>query len=151
EDYYRLMAVFTPAYNPKAWKPVYPWKPEIQERALADVSAAERAEIERHNRELDEQLTALNKKLAELRRPYESRLLETKLATLPEPIRADTKVALATAADKRTAMQKYLAEKFDALLKVTPQEVTAALSEADRATQRGLSEQIATTNGQRRA
>src|SRR5206468_11103081 len=96
EDYYRLMALFTPAYNPKAWKPVYPWKPEIQDRALPDVSAAERAGIEQHNKALDEQVAALNKKLAELRRPYESRLMETKLAAVPEPIRADTKTALAT-------------------------------------------------------
>src|SRR5262249_59799525 len=72
EDYYRLMALFTPAYNPKAWKPVYPWKPEIQDRALPDVSDTERTEIERHNRELHEQVAALDKKLADLRRPHES-------------------------------------------------------------------------------
>jgi hypothetical protein len=149
EDYYRLMALFTPAYNPTAWKPVYPWKPEIDDRALPDVSAAERAEIERHNKELDEQVAALNKKLAELRRPHQARLLESKLAAVPEPIRADTKAALAMAADRRTEVQKYLAGKFAPLLKVTPEEVTATLSMADRATQSQLSGQIAAANGRR--
>jgi hypothetical protein len=133
KDYYQLMALFTPAYNPKAWKPVYPWKPEIQDRALADVSPAERAEIERQNKELDEQVSALNKKLADLQRPYRSRLLEKKLASVPEPIRADTKTAVETPADKRGEVQKYLAGKFELLLKVTPEEVTAAL---DRRTAR---------------
>jgi hypothetical protein len=150
EDYYRLMAVFTPAYNPKAWKPVYPWKPEIQDRALSDVSAVERAEIERHNKELDEQIAALNKKLAEMRRPYESRLSEKKLATVPEPIRADTQSALATPADRRTEVQRYLAGKFEKLLKVTPEEVSAALSSVDRAKQDELRGQISADNGRRR-
>ena len=45
EDYYRLMAVFTPAYNPDAWKPVYPYKPHIDDRAVIDVSVAEKADI----------------------------------------------------------------------------------------------------------
>ncbi|HMF13520.1 MAG TPA: DUF1549 and DUF1553 domain-containing protein [Gemmataceae bacterium] len=150
EDYYRLMAVFTPAYNPKAWKPVYPWKPEIKDRALADVSPAELAEIERHNKEIDEQVAASNKKLAELRRPYELRLQETKLATISEPIRADTKAALATPTERRTAVQMYLADKFAALLKVTPEEVKTALSEPDRAAERELTGRIAAANARRR-
>src|SRR4029079_2812864 len=49
EDYYRLMAVFTPAYNPKNWKIVFPYDPKLEDRALPDVSAAEKAEIARHN------------------------------------------------------------------------------------------------------
>ena len=52
-DYYRLMALFTPAYNPRHWKPVYPWKPEIKDRAIPDVSLAEEAEIERANQAVD--------------------------------------------------------------------------------------------------
>ena len=38
EDYYRLMAIFTPAYNPDSWKPVHPYKPYIDDRALLDRS-----------------------------------------------------------------------------------------------------------------
>ena len=45
-DYYRLMALFTPAYNPDHWKPVFPWKPEIRDRALPDASTDELAQIE---------------------------------------------------------------------------------------------------------
>jgi hypothetical protein len=77
--------------------------------------------------------------------------LEAKLATIPEPIRADTKAALATPADRRNEVQKYLAGKFEPLLKVKPDEVTAALSPADRATQGDLTGQIAAANRRRRS
>src|SRR5262245_26981087 len=88
KDYYSLMAVFTPAYNPKDWRPVFPWKPEIRDRGLPIVSAAEQAEIEKHNREIERQVAELNKQLAALRRPVEERLLQAKLASLPAAIRA---------------------------------------------------------------
>ena len=151
EDYYRLMALFTPAYNPNDWKAVTPYKPGIQDRALPDVSAAERAAIERHNAEIDAKIIELNQPLAELRRPYEQRLLEMKLAAIPEPIRADTRSAIETPADKRNEIQKYLASKFAASLKVSIDEVVAALNDTDKATNARIGEQITTLNRQRQS
>src|SRR5581483_7678972 len=86
KDYYRLMAAFTPAYNPKNWKPVYPWKPEVKDRGLPDVSPAEVAEIERHNRDVDRQVAEVHKQLADLRRPHETWLKKAKLQQLPKPL-----------------------------------------------------------------
>jgi hypothetical protein len=131
-DYYRLMALFTPAYNPMNWKPVYPWKPEIKDRGLPDVAPPEAAEIDRHNAQIVDRLAALKKQDAELRRPYERRLFEARLQSLPEPIRADTKLAVETPAAKRHEVQKYLANKFGAALEVKPEQVEKALSGADR-------------------
>ena len=122
EDYYRLMATLTPAYNPQAWRPVVPTETKtIPDRGLPDVSPAEQAEIERHNGELDRQLAELRTALAELRRPHVARLFEAHLAALPEAIRADTKAALDTPAERRSEVQKYLAGKF-AHLAVKPEE-----------------------------
>lgn len=132
QDYYQLMALFTPAYNPKDWKPVFAWKPEIKDRGLPDVSPAEAAAIDRHNLDIDRQIAALKRQQTELRRPYESRLFAAKLDSVPEPIRADTKAALETPEPKRNEIQKYLAHKFEAALKVPPQETEKALSAADR-------------------
>ena len=151
QDYYRLMALFTPAYNPNDWRAVTPYKPGIQDRSLPGVSAAERAEIERHNAEIDGKVAELNKPLSELRRPYEQRLLEAKLAGIPEPIRADTRTAIETPADKRNEIQKYLASKFEASLKVSTDEVVAALNDEDKAMNARLVEQIAVVNSQRRS
>jgi hypothetical protein len=149
-DYYRLMALFTPAYNPRDWRPVYAWKPEVKDRGLPDASPAELAEIDRHNRELERQVAELNDRLAKLRHPYETRLREARFAALPEPIRADTRTALATPAAQRNEVQKYLAGKFEAMLRVPPQEVAAALNAADRAEVERLSAQAAALNATRR-
>jgi hypothetical protein len=64
-DYYRLMALFTPAYNPANWKPVFPWKPEIRDRALPDVSAAELAQIDRFNADVDRDVARIRGRMAE--------------------------------------------------------------------------------------
>jgi hypothetical protein len=149
EDYYRLMALLAPSYNPNAWRPVVPTETRKDDRGVPDVSPAELAEIERHNAEVDRQIDIQRKALAELRRPHEARLAEAKLAAVPEPIRADLKAAIATAADKRTAVQKYLAEKFAAGLKVTPEQVAADLSDAERATVKDHEARIAAAEGQR--
>jgi hypothetical protein len=64
-DYYRLMALFTPAYNPQNWKPVFPWKPEIRDRALPDASPAEMAQIDRFNADVDHDVTRFRGRMAE--------------------------------------------------------------------------------------
>jgi hypothetical protein len=132
DDYYRLMALFTPAYNPKDWRPVYPWKAGVKDRGLPDVAPAEVAEIERHNAAIDRQIAALRDQTAVLRRPYELRIRETKLQAVPEAIRADVRTALATVPEKRNEIQKYLAGKLGPALRVAPQEIDAALSGADK-------------------
>src|SRR5262249_16493619 len=101
KEYYQLMAFLTPAYNPKDWRPVYPWKTGIKDRGLPDVSAAELKEIERRNQTIDDKVAGCVKKAANIRQPYEDRLREAKLKAIPEAIRADTKAALATSPAKR--------------------------------------------------
>jgi len=64
-DYYRLMALFTPAYNPQDWKPVFAWKPEIKDRAIADVSPAEQAQIEQANLAVDRDVAAIHSRMSE--------------------------------------------------------------------------------------
>jgi hypothetical protein len=150
-DYYRLMAVFTPAYNPRDWRAVYPWKPGIRDRGLPDIAPAEVAAAERHNREINRQVADLRGRRADLRRPYETRLRGAKLRTLPEPIRADTQAALATPAQRRTEVQKYLAGKFEATLRVEPAEVEAALSTLDRAAVQQVNAQLLSLEGHRRS
>jgi mono/diheme cytochrome c family protein len=151
EDYYRLMAQFTPAYNPKAWLAATPYKPEVRDRALADVSPAQRAEIEGNNEQVDREVAALAKTAAETRGPYEAKLRESKLAALPEPIRADTKSALETPAEKRSEVQKYLAGKLASLVQVKNEEVAAALTGADQELLSKLDAQITAAKARRRS
>ena len=143
-DYYRLMALFTPSYNPAAW--IQP-----QNHYLPDVSLARQKEIDRGNAEIDRQVAELNKQLAELRKPYEEKLVDAKLAQIPETIRADTKAALATPADKRSDIQKYLVDKLGPQLKLTAEEVAKSLSDADRARAEAIPGQVAALNARKQS
>jgi hypothetical protein len=67
EDYYRLMALFTPAYNPRAWRAVIPTETKFPDRGLPDVAPAEQAEIERHNATIDRTLNELRSRLSRIR------------------------------------------------------------------------------------
>ena len=151
KEYYQLMAFLTPAYNPKDWRPVYPWKAGIKDRGLPDVSTAELKAIEQHNQAIDDKVAGCVKKAASIRQPYEDRLGEAKLKAIPEAIRADTKAALATSPAKRNEVQKYLASKFQDTLRVSPAEVDKALTAADRTAISRLNEQIAALKKQRQS
>jgi mono/diheme cytochrome c family protein len=151
EDYYRLMAIFTPAYNPKAWLPVIPTETRSRDRGLPDVSPAEMAELERHNAGVDRRLKELRDRLNELRRPHSDRLFETRLAALPAAIRAGARQAIGTPADKRDEQQKELIRKYGAALTVKPDEVSASLSPTEREAVKAIEARIIATGSSRRA
>jgi hypothetical protein len=125
QDYYRLMAVFTPGYNIQSWL-------QPKERALPDVSAPEKEEIDRHNAEVEKRLEPFKKQLEALLRPSQERLLDEKLSRLPEAVRADIKSALETPEKKRTPVEKYLVAKLGPLVEVKPEEVRGVLDEEDQ-------------------
>jgi hypothetical protein len=143
-EYYRMLAALKPVYNPEAW--IQP-----QNRHLYDVSAKEKEAIDHHNGEIDRRVAELGGQMAALRQPYQKKLFEARLATLPEAIRADTAAALATPADKRNAVQKYLAEKLGKSLEVGAEEVSRALNDADRARAAALDRKIAEQKAERRS
>ncbi|HZL89080.1 MAG TPA: DUF1549 and DUF1553 domain-containing protein [Pirellulaceae bacterium] len=125
-DYYQLQAILQPALNPDNWL-------QPQQRQLPALSPSEKKTAEKQNADLDREIGELRKRIAGVRESYEQKLLETKLAAVPEVIRADVKAALATEAEKRSEVQKYLVEKLQPQLHIKPDEVTAALSDADKA------------------
>lgn len=143
QDYYSLMALMTPALNVPSWK-------NPQARALPDVSKVTLGEINRHNGELDKQVAGVTEKITAIKAATEARLREEKYATIPETLREDTKGALATAAEERNEIQKYLAEKLEALLAVKPEEVDPAISAEDQQKIGEHNQQIAKINVQRR-
>jgi hypothetical protein len=141
-EYYRLLAVLKPVYNPEAWiKP--------QNRHLEDASPKEKEVTERHNRDIDRRVAECNRKIVALRQPHERQLRAAKLAALPDVIRADTEAAVAAPAEKRSKVQKYLADKLGPLLKVSPEEVSRSLSDAERAEIAALEQQIAALNARK--
>ena len=61
-DYYALLAVFTPTFNPTGWVPP-------KQRALADIAPARKAEAEKHNAEIDRQIGELKSRQTDHPRP----------------------------------------------------------------------------------
>jgi hypothetical protein len=108
-DYYRLQAVFMTAYRPKQWIPQ-------MDRQIAIATAAEKAAATQHNAALDAEINKLKAAQTELREQFKKRLLDERLATIPEAIRKDVQTALQKPVEQRTEVEKYLADKFKALL-----------------------------------
>jgi hypothetical protein len=142
-DFYRFLSIFAPGYNPWNWT-------QPKNRVLATVSLSDEKEIKQHNADLDKLIGDLQKELDALLKPYQTRLLDGKLQNLPAEIRAETKAALDTSADKQDEVQKFLVKKFGESLKVNPEEVEKALKEADATARAKLDRQINTLNSYRR-
>ncbi len=142
-DYYRFLALFTAAYNPSNWLP-----PE--KRHLYTVSENERKEIDRHNADIDKSVTELKNQLSAVTQPYEKRLIDEKLKAIPIEIRDDTRAAIETPPAKQDDVQKFLAKRFAAALKVSDAEWRKLLNEADRSAVAKIEEKIRVWNGYRR-
>ncbi len=149
EDYYRLMASLTPAYNPNAWRPVIPYQSGIQDRTIPDVGLEEQGQINSHNAQLDVRIESIRKLIAEQRNACEQRLVASNLEKLPQAVRTDTKAALDTPAGKRSPVQAYLVEKFAADVQVSPDQITASLSDAEKAAVTDLETKIAAAESER--
>ena len=102
-DYYSLSAIFSAAYTPMDWVPA-------RQRSIELATASEREAVRTHNAPLDARLVVLKKQLAELTESFKPRLVQYKLDQLPEALRKDVKAALELREEKRSPIQKYLAE-----------------------------------------
>ncbi len=151
EDYYRLMAVLTPAYNPQRWKIVFPYDKKIEDRALADIPPIERAAFDRHNAEIDGRIDEFNRQLEALRRPCREQLIEKKLQNIPEADRASVRETLNTPADKRNETQKRLAAKYEGTVNVNLEEIAAAFNDEQKRAAEGINNEIARLNNGRRS
>lgn len=106
-------------------------------------------ESDKRNLELDAKIAELQQQLAALLATGRQKVLEGKLAMVPEPIRADTQVALGTPEGTRTEIQKYLAAKFGPSLQVTDEEATGSFDEAGKKQVAELQKQLAELPAQR--
>jgi hypothetical protein len=143
-DYYRLMACFEPAFNVNSWK-------QPKDRYLADVSPSERSSIDHQNAEIDSQVAVLLKSERDVHQKSIQRLIDARFQSIPEVIRIDVKTALNLAANQRNEIQKYLAQKFHAILQIPEKEVIAALSDAEKASIKNFSEKRALLVSQKKS
>jgi len=69
EDYFRLMAILTPAFNPRveSWRTLLPFNDKVRDRTLPNVGSEGRKEIAQHNSQVDEQVKKLQEQIAAIR------------------------------------------------------------------------------------
>ncbi len=144
EDYYRLVACFTPVYDPGRWK-------LPAERCLADVPPSAAQAIALNNREIDRQIEEVRKQGMIARQKAEESARSTRFASLPESLVADLRGALAVAEEKRSDVQKYLANKLGPLVQVTPADVDRALSHTDTAALKSAADKAAALTAGKRS
>ena len=94
-------------------------------------SAARNKEIEVELAELEKQLPDLRKQLEQTKQTLSKSLLEAKLQTVPESIRADVQTAVAAEEKSRSEVQKYLFEKLGSMVTLSDKELTEALDKED--------------------
>ncbi len=121
-DYYRLQAFFAAARYVDVEFATDEEKTS-REKAIATIAA---------------RITPLRKQVSEIDAPIKARLTQAKR----EALELRYKVALAVPADQRTPEQKKLVSETGPLLKVTWDEVLAALSREDRGRRESLRQQI---------
>ncbi|MCY4585530.1 MAG: PSD1 and planctomycete cytochrome C domain-containing protein [Bryobacterales bacterium] len=111
-DYYRFSAILQTAYDPYDWLPP-------KKRQLDLALDSEKRAVKEHNTPLQEKIEQLEKALAREEGPYRKKLLEKRLAELPEGVREDLRTLDDTPKDQRTSVQQYLAGKFAKTLEIT--------------------------------
>jgi mono/diheme cytochrome c family protein len=140
-DYYRLKAVFQGAYDEHDWLNPHPsvyddlkqfraptlrFLPYIAPGVTPVELMEQRRAAEELNHNLDLEILTLKKGLEEKAGPIRKKILDQRLAQLPPGLREDLQKLQETPADKQNEVQKYLAAKFERLLKVEPEEVKNA-------------------------
>ena len=135
-DYYRLRADFKGALDEYEWlAPMQGQNNKLALRLLPYVTPMtnpiglmeEGQNAKAENERLGNQIKELQSALGKKAKPLKEKLLEKRLAALPEGLRDDLRQMLATPPDKRDERQKYLAGKFEQDLEISP----ADLKEAD--------------------
>ncbi|MDE2664902.1 MAG: PSD1 and planctomycete cytochrome C domain-containing protein [Acidobacteriota bacterium] len=142
-DYYRLTAVFTPAYNPQQWL-------QPDDRSLPEASPLEKESIDRANRRLDLRIKPFRRKLNALYHPYKQRLTDERLAQVPEVIREDLRIALKSFENELRPPERYLKEKFEPVVVPSEEQIQALLNPDQLARASHLKSRIAALERLRR-
>ncbi len=153
-DYYRIQACLMPAYNPTAWRAVFPYPKNgkaVPDRSLPDASEKHRHEITKHNKKVHSQITHKEKKKDAIINTVRQRLFQKKLQAIPEQIRADLAQALATEKEQRNEVQANMVETSGPAVKVKQAEIDQSFTGQETQTISEIDQSISELREQLRA
>ena len=116
---------------------------EEEMQASLDHISSKRDKMTQNNLRVVDQLSQLEVSVAKIRDETREQLKEAKINTLPEGIRSDTKQALQKPAEKRSAIEEYLASRLGPMLQVNDAEIQSGLSESNKVEMDALQKKIA--------
>jgi hypothetical protein len=136
-DYYRMVDIFKGAFDYYDWqmpqkdplaKLVTPirYLPYVMPGATPMQLLHQQEAWDLANSESDRKIAGLKEALEQKAAPIRKKLIDQRLAQLPAGLQEDLRKVLETPADKRDTVQKYLAEKFEKILKVGAPDLRAA-------------------------
>jgi mono/diheme cytochrome c family protein len=141
-DYYRLVAVLAPAYDPFTWLApnmhcggVGAHCDDNNTRYLPLLVPGEREKVEAHNVPLKKKIAELEKLIESTGRPYRQKLEAERLASIPEQVREDVRKALATPATERTEVQSFLLKRFEKVVSIEDKDLMLAFEEYRKGTE----------------
>jgi mono/diheme cytochrome c family protein len=136
-DYYRMVDIFKGAFDYYDWQmpqkdplakiatPIR-YLPYLTPGATPMQMLKQQEEWNLANNETDRKIAALKEALDQKAAPIRKMLVDQRLAQQPAGLQEDLRKVLDTPAEKRDAVQKYLAEKFGKILKVEVADLRAA-------------------------
>jgi cytochrome c553 len=104
-DYYRLRAIFDPAYNWEAWR-------TPAQRLYSLYTPEERAKAN----EIEKQVGDINREAQAMSKKFLDEIFEVEIKKIPEAEQAAFRIARATPKDKHTPEQKALIKKYPSAL-----------------------------------
>ncbi len=124
KDYYRMEAIFAPAVN---------------DRVFLDYNPARNYDISENSRTF--RLWQIGEQIAKIEKPYKDQLRRQKIAALPDDVQA----AILAKEDQRTPEQTTLVAKNANAIKVSSDEVMAALKPEDAERLQSISKRLLAT------
>jgi hypothetical protein len=112
EEYYRLQAIFFPAYCPDRWVPP-------KERVIAVADRYRREQHQRRTEVIERQIKTLRTSLASFSNQLREQVIEEKLTHLSAVLRDPVVKAATTPEEKRSPEQRALIQKYVVPLKIT--------------------------------
>jgi hypothetical protein len=122
DEYYRLQAIFFPAYNPERWT-------VPKDRIATVATPQERAEHKRRMDQIDRQIKALQESVKNVAGPLRDQLLDERLQKLEKAERDAIRKAHDTPPDKRLPEQKALLEKHKEIVNVGDDDLAKRFAE----------------------
>ncbi|MFN0170227.1 MAG: DUF1553 domain-containing protein [Bryobacteraceae bacterium] len=121
-DYYRFSAILQTAYDLHDWL-----TPSQREIPIAPDD--EMKEVAANNGPIEAELKKLEAALEAQAQPFRRKILEERIQALPEAVRPDLLAVSETPPDRRSDVQKYLADKFKSVLDVSVAQTAAKFPE----------------------